>query len=296
MDKLTLSATVGVSGVNQHDDVLNVQKALNLIANKIGLKTPLIEDGSIGEYPARTKTCQAIALMQKTLLGYQNPDMRIDVDGKSYQAINNALSGEQTDEISLFLPKIVPQEGITEEAYQQASQLLACEVPAIKAVSDVESSGSGYFSNGTPCLLFEAQHFSKLTNHQYDESHPDISSPNWNRSLYIGGIKEYMRLQKAMMLNRNAALQSASYGRYQIMGFNHQAAGYAEVESFVRDMFLAEPHHLIAFVNFIKSNKFLLDAIQQKDWPTFARYYNGSAYAKNQYDVKLKNAYEQHAQ
>lgn len=197
---------------------------------------------------------------------------------------------------SLFLPKIEPVLGLTEQNYQNISEELHCEVAAVKAVSDVESSGSGYFSSGTPCILFEAHIFSKFTDHQYDESHPDISSKTWNRSLYIGGEREYERLQKAMLLNRQAALKSASYGRFQIMGFNYEPAGYDDVESFVRDMFFAESNHLKAFANFIKSTPNTLKAIQSLDWGTFARYYNGPAYAENRYDQRLQMAYMKHSE
>ncbi|WP_235862917.1 N-acetylmuramidase domain-containing protein [Vibrio ruber] len=56
------------------------------------------------------------------------------------------------------------------------------------------------------------------------------------------GKKEYKRLQQALTLEREAALKSTSYRRYQIMGFNHQSAGYDDVESFVRgDVFGRTP-------------------------------------------------------
>ena len=35
----------------------------------------------------------------------------------------------------------------------------------------------------------------------------------------------------------------------------------------------------------------MLAALQKKDWPTFARLYNGPAYAQNRYDDKLSKAY-----
>jgi hypothetical protein len=35
----------------------------------------------------------------------------------------------------------------------------------------------------------------------------------------------------------------------------------------------------------------LADAIRTKNWPSFARQYNGPAYAKNKYDEKLAEAY-----
>ncbi|WP_421846534.1 N-acetylmuramidase family protein [Marinomonas sp.] len=293
MSELVLSSSVGIGGENQAEDVLKIQKALNAIQKKIGLDEPLSEDGQIGTNPSVSKTCHAIALMQEKILGFKNPDSLISCNGKTHKALEKAIQ-QPSSTLSLFLPKIEPEKGLTEEDYQHAAGLLNCEVAAIKAVSEVESSGSGYFENDAPCILFEAHQFSKYSDHRFDESHPEISSKKWDRSLYLGGEKEYGRLQTAMTLDRTAALKSASFGRYQIMGFNHQAAGYDDLETFVRDMFFAERHHLIAFVNFIKSNSRLLDAIQKLDWPTFARYYNGPSYAENNYDKKLESAYKRH--
>ncbi|SHG15760.1 N-acetylmuramidase family protein [Vibrio gazogenes] len=294
MQELELTASVGNGADNSPEDVLNIQKALNQIAGKIGLLTPLAEDGQIIDAPDQSPTCQAIGLLQTTLLGYRHPDNRIDCGGKSEQALKQALLPTPAYIPDLALPESAPQRGLSEQDYQDASELLSCDVAAIKAVSDVESSGSGFYASGAPCLLFEAHQFSKYSDHRFDDSHPDISSPKWNRALYAGGEKEYDRLQQALTLDREAALKSASYGRYQIMGFNHQSAGYEDVESFVRDMFLAERHHLMAFVHFIQSNPKLLSAIQSLDWATFARYYNGPGYAENHYDEKLQRAYEHH--
>lgn len=98
-----------------------------------------------------------------------------------------------------------------------------------------------------------------------------------------------------MSLDRKAALLSASYGRYQIMGFNYNLAGYEDVEDYVRDAFISESNHLSAFVRFILNNKKLSESIKNKDWPTFARYYNGSGYKENKYDLKLESAYEKYS-
>ncbi|NMU82234.1 DUF3380 domain-containing protein, partial [Vibrio parahaemolyticus] len=87
---------------------------------------------------------------------------------------------------------------------------------------------------------FEAHIFSRLTSRAYDNSHPSISSRHWNRSLYVGGISEYVRLNKPIELNSNAAIRSASWGRFQIMGFNFKLAGHVTAESFVKAVFESE--------------------------------------------------------
>lgn len=180
---------------------------------------------------------------------------------------------------------------LTEQDYQRAAATLGCDVASIKAVAKVESSKSGFFDDGRPVILFEAHQFSRLTNHKYDAKYPSLSSRRWDRSLYKGGAAEYLRLNQAVTIDRNAALQSASYGKFQIMGFNYGACGFRNVEDFVNAMNENEGRHLDAFVQFIISNN-MSSALKNHDWVTFARKYNGSGYAINKYDTKLAAAYQ----
>ena len=175
--------------------------------------------------------------------------------------------------------------------YQAVATAIRCEVAAVRAVVSVEAAGSGFYSDGRPKILFEAHWFCDLTNGDYDDDYPSISSQVWNRDLYIGGVGEWDRLYLACTLDRAAAMKSASWGLGQVMGFNHKAAGYGDVESFVRDMHLSEGKQLMAMFNFIKTNG-LDRALIRKDWATFARGYNGESYRENAYDEKLADAYD----
>jgi len=183
---------------------------------------------------------------------------------------------------------------LTEQNFKDAASGLQIEVAAIKAVAEVESRGGGFFSDGRPKILFEAHIFSSRTGHKYDETHPNISSRKWNKKLYKGGEKEYDRLNEAMALDKDAALQSASWGKFQVMGFNAETCGWPNVETFVADMYKDENEHLKAFLGFVKANN-LTKYLQQKDWAKFARGYNGKEYAQNKYDIKMKEAYEKYS-
>ena len=98
---------------------------------------------------------------------------------------------------------------LTEQNFKDAATGLDIEVAAIKAVAEVESRGDGFLPDGRPKILFEAHIFSKYTGHKYDASHPHISAPKWDKSLYKGGEKEYDRLEEAKTLDIVAALKSA---------------------------------------------------------------------------------------
>jgi len=187
------------------------------------------------------------------------------------------------------------KEILNDADYSEAARLLDCDTAAIKAVAEVESSGRGFFEDDSPKILFEAHIFSKLTKHIYDKTHPDISSRKWNKALYIGGLAEYERLNKAMTLNPEAALKSASWGKFQIMGFNHALCGYKDVSGFVEAMKASERDHLLAFISFLKILK--LDRfLRSKDWAKFSEGYNGSGFRQNKYDIKLAKAFDKYSQ
>ena len=183
---------------------------------------------------------------------------------------------------------------LTESDYQEAAQFLNCKVAAIKAVVEIECAGRGFFANGKPKILFEAHIFDKLTGGKFRQSHPNLSSRSWNRSLYSGGPAEYNRLEQAIKLNKDAALQSASWGLGQVMGMNYKVCGYKSVAAFVDDQYVSEGKQLMTMCRFIKANK--LDGhLRQENWAAFARGYNGNQYAVHGYHIKLANAYAKHS-
>jgi hypothetical protein len=175
--------------------------------------------------------------------------------------------------------------------YQEAAEKLCLATAKIRAVDDIESQGSGFLESGEPKILFEAHWFSRFTDGKYNKSHPNISSPRWNRSLYEGGQAEHKRLQKAAKLNRTAALKSASWGKFQIMGYNWSECGFRSLQEFINAMYDSEKAHLGAFIGFMKSQD-LVKPLKDEDWSTFARRYNGPSYAQNDYHTKLKEAFE----
>jgi len=176
--------------------------------------------------------------------------------------------------------------------WREAAAALGCELAAIKAVAEVESRGEAFLNDGRPPILFERHVFSRRTDGRFDEQYPDISNPAPGG--YEGGAAEYGRLMDAICLDERAALESASWGRFQIMGFNFRAAGYGSVEPFVSAMCDSEELQLKAFVAFVRFHG--LDAyLRTKNWPAFAEGYNGPAYRRNRYDEKIAAAYARHA-
>jgi peptidoglycan hydrolase-like protein with peptidoglycan-binding domain len=303
-----ISASVGRGGVNQIEDVRTIQDLLN--KSSCAPDPALGVDGKMGP-----RTIAAIEVFQKQVVHLKHPDGRIDPGGKTLLALaedsaeepgapasppspasapgSTPVMAAPTAKPSTALPAVRGGVRLTEADFERAAGSLACEIACVKAVTEVEARGRGFYDSGRPKILFEAHIFSQRTQHKYDATHPDVSSLKWNKKLYKGGEKEYERLEKAMSLNRSAALQSASWGLFQIMGFNYQNAGFDSVDAYVEAMFESEGRQLDAFVNFIKAAK--LDGhLRARRWARFAQGYNGPAYAENQYDKKLLAAYEKY--
>ena len=165
---------------------------------------------------------------------------------------------------------------------------LDCSAPIVWAVVTVETAGFGFLRDRRPQILFERHIFHQRTAGRFDAEHADISNPT--RGGYSFGAAEYPRLERAMALDEATALESASWGVGQVMGFNHKPAGFDTAKAMVEAMVLNEDVQLLAMANFIKAND-LATALKNQDWAAFARGYNGPAFAENKYDEKLLNAH-----
>lgn len=182
---------------------------------------------------------------------------------------------------------------------------LGLEPCVLQAVVEVEANGDGFLPDGRPKILFEGHVFWKeLQRRGYNPAGllaradvrqnlgdiSDILYRKWSRK-YKGGAEEHERLNRAKAINEDAALCSASWGAFQIMGYHYGLCGYDTVQDFVAEMSDGYEGQLEALGCFLKVNS-LLRPLQAHDWTAFARGYNGPGYAQNRYDVKLRQAYE----
>ncbi|HKX84575.1 MAG TPA: N-acetylmuramidase family protein [Pyrinomonadaceae bacterium] len=181
---------------------------------------------------------------------------------------------------------------LTNDDFCRAAKRLRCDVAAIKAVAEVESRGEGFYSDGFPVILFERHKFRKYTGGRYNETHPQISGPAGGYG--SAGQNQRNKFNLAFKLDPEAAMKSCSWGKFQIMGFNHRAAGFATVGEFVDAMKESEGRQLEAFVTFI-IHEHLDDELRGRKWSELAFAYNGPGYEKNEYDSKMAAAYKRFA-
>jgi len=186
---------------------------------------------------------------------------------------------------------------ISENQFAASAQSLNVEVAAIKSVAEVESSGEGFLPDGKPKILFEPHIFWKqlraanIDPSLFMEENADILYPKWKPGAYGPVSKQHDRLERAAKINRDAALQSASWGKFQIMGFNWKSCGCASLQEFIDAMYRSEDDHLRLFTNYIHTQH-LDDELRGHDWAGFALSYNGPMYRKNNYHLKLKAAFD----
>ncbi|MCD9118347.1 N-acetylmuramidase domain-containing protein [Pseudomonas bijieensis] len=191
----------------------------------------------------------------------------------------------------------------------KAAARLGVELAAVMAVNEVESQGSGFLDNGKPKILFERHiMYRQLSTPRAPgddavdlKAHADqlaVAQPNLVNAKpggYAGGTAEHQRLANARLIDDLCALESASWGAFQVMGYHAVRLGYQSVTDFADRMARDENEQFEAFVRFIEADPTLLKALKGKKWAAFAKAYNGPNYARNLYDTKLERAYQRHA-
>lgn len=173
--------------------------------------------------------------------------------------------------------------------YVRVADRLGVEWETLAAVAEVESNGSGC-DGYLPKILFERHLFHRKTAGRYDASNPRVSNPR------AGGYpllqrERWWQLEEAMSLAPEAALESASWGKFQILGQNwRDMPAMQNVHEYVMKMARSEQDQLDALSAYIVRND-LVEKLKRRDWAGFALRYNGPGYRRNRYDVKLEKAY-----
>jgi len=258
----------------------------------------------------------SVSFLQELLgkIGYETPSsgyfgVETEVAVKDFQMKNQlVVDGEVGIKTwTLLFDKTKPAEVfgdvfLSEQDLVDFASKYQVDLAAVKAVNEVESSGKGFFIDGRPKILFEGHIFWRQLKakgiHPEDfsnSSNETVLYKNFSRKHYLGGVREYKRLEQASLISldpnfREAALSSASWGSYQVMGYHAIPLGYPSVQHFVDEMHKHEKNHLDVFGRYILKNGCLAH-LQSKNWAKFAECYNGAGYAQYKYDEKMSSAY-----
>ena len=187
---------------------------------------------------------------------------------------------------------------LTPQDYQNAANRLGVSVAAVRAVAETESNGSGFLADGKrvkvqyePHVMYQRLKlkFGLARAQRELAAHPDLVA--LKPGSYQNTDKEDRDMDRAATaIDRACALESASWGAFQIMGYHWQTCRYPTLQAFVNDQYTAEGQ-LQTFVLFILADARLVRALKALDWATFASVYNGSGYKANKYDTKMASAY-----
>ncbi|MGI4876237.1 MAG: N-acetylmuramidase family protein [Janthinobacterium lividum] len=282
----TISGSVGTGGKNDPKDVSTVQEMLTRYAEWLAPAAVPPASGKCDQ-----TTIDAITAFQRDPGALSAPDGRVDPNGFTLRWLSRGKIPRRQHPIFVDGPVAHVAGPPSDADYDAAAKKLGSDVASIKAVAEVETGIRGSWDpDGRPIILFERHLFAGMTSGEFTSSHPDISNPT------AGGYGTYAaqhpKLKRAAALNEQAALQAASWGGYQILGQNYASAGFATVDAFVSAQMESERRQLEVFVAVVLANRGWLRAFQAKDWTTFASGYNGPDYKRNDYDTKMKDAYD----
>lgn len=185
---------------------------------------------------------------------------------------------------------------LTDKDYQRAADSLGVSVAHIKAFSEVESSGDGFLPTGEVKILFERHIFYRqLTTNRgkafadtVSKKDPDIC--NKTPGGYGKLSAQHPKLQRAVAIDRKSALESCSWGAFQVMGFHWKLLGYDSVQALVNAAY-SDQGQLELVIRFLKVNPNIVAALKRNDWETVARLYNGAGFAANSYHTKMRDAF-----
>ena len=170
---------------------------------------------------------------------------------------------------------------------------------ALLAVVECETSGKPFEQdNHTPTLLFERHKFySEMQKHEPSKLKSAIAAglaiPHWSRNTqYKDQGTSAGRLNviaKAREIDEEVANRAASWGLGQTMGFNAERLKYENATVMVGELSKGIAEQIDALVREIKTDN-LDKYLKAKNFTAFAKGYNGSGYAQNQYDTRMKAA------
>lgn len=220
-------------------------------------------------------------------------------DGKwgpnTASAISKALGiggFDRTAFLARYVNKSAP--AISAADMDRAAAELGVTQNHILMIRKVESAGVSFDNAGRPIILPEPHIFYRQTDGRHGVT--AFSYPKWGTKPYPGSYDaRWAMLADMAAHDEAAALESASWGLFQIMGFHWSALGYASAHDFAAKMASSEAEHLNAMVAFIKVNA-LADELRDckannpESCRAFARGYNGAGYEKNRYHIKMAEA------
>ena len=185
----------------------------------------------------------------------------------------------------------------------KAARLIKVETAVLLAVLEVEAAGRGFDRKNRLKMLFEPHIFYRQLGKGAKRNRAmkqGLAYKSWLRNYPKTYDARYEQLLNAIKIDPKAANNSCSWGLPQIMGFNHNVAGFVNAALMVGAMRQGEYEQVLAMVTLLKSwglDKKLKgkDFTLSANWVGFASRYNGKGFRKNKYHINLARAYRKHS-
>jgi hypothetical protein len=183
-------------------------------------------------------------------------------------------------------PSVVPETGPADNqavarlwnsyggAILEHAQSSKVEPAVALAIFAVESKRAYDPSTGLVIVRFEPHVFLRLSHGRL------VTSDHGNQ------LAEWKALGEAYAINPQAALESASYGLPQLMGFNFGVTNHPDARSLLLAFQRSAREQVAGFFGFVASRK-LVDKARERRFVEFARVYNGKG-KEELYGAKMK--------
>jgi hypothetical protein len=299
--------------VMKDGEIMTVHRLVNEFGPYIGSAQKVTEQGKVKkDFPTKKKEVQTDPATgkPKTSITVVHHYRVVDTGKPRTIAINLLAS-------RLNFPKTLD---ISDAKYAEIARKINCEVAAVRAVAETESSGSGFCDNGLPKIRFERHYFFRASLPENKRASgvwqkqknpfPKVPDLSWPKS---GGYSvgepsddgtwthsgrdvmyQYERMIRAANLNSDAALMACSWGAFQVMGYFYKECGYSSPEALANSVMTGINEQLdlfFAYVSYV--SPIALDALKHKNWQSFAQAYNGTDCPPS-YAATMKKNYDKY--
>lgn len=193
-------------------------------------------------------------------------------------------------------------ERLTDTDYREVAAKMGVETAAIKAVVDIEAGTEhkGFWAPGKPLINFDLSVYNKIAPRhgvslrEARKASPVIFAKPNTKKYGSRQAAQQARLDAAIEIDEDSALESVFWGMFQIGGFNYKRCGCETVQKFAKLMSRSERDQLEIFAEFCNRNG-LSKYIKNKDWSGFSYRYNGPNYKSRRYDSRMASAYRKYS-
>lgn len=182
-------------------------------------------------------------------------------------AVGNAVAAKQDRaQNALRVASLVGMQPLRSSRLEKSDFVRVGEERGVEAwklhgLTDIESRRGGFDNDGRAIMVPELHKFSEFTFQAYDKAHPDLSAKKWIHPAKVKPGHPYTLdnsgrwdvLARQAALSFDAAIKAASWGAFQIMGFNYKALNFDTPLELVRAIYEGERRQLDLAVQFLIS-------------------------------------------